>query len=492
VSYGAFACGAATASFRDPAGRLFSIDDRVLRLVNRSGVADMRGALQSATIQRFIAQRHVVGTQPIPLAEARVLLQRNSVNCSAYGTDFEMAVEHERVSFPSFPFEWTPEMLWEAGKLTLDLLEGLLDDHFGLKDATPYNILFRGPEPLFVDVLSFERRDPRDATWLAYAQFVRTFVLPLLVNKHFGVPLSRIFLANRDGLEPEEVYRLCGALRRFTPPFLTVVSIPKWLGASRGLAGAGLYETKLLASAEQATFILRSLFGHVRRMLARVAPRAGKGSVWSEYMPNLSHYTEEQFAAKQSFVDRVVGEQCPRRVLDVGCNTGLFSIVAARKGAEVVAIDSDPVVIGNLWRTARRERLDILPLVVDFTRPSPGVGWRNGECQAFLQRAGGAFDAVLMLAVIHHMLVTERVPLPDIVDLVAELTTDCAVAEFIAPDDPMFRRLTRGRDALFTNLTAESFERAWQRRFTIMGSDDMRCTTRRLYVLRKVRGAASA
>ena len=75
-------------------------------------------------------------------------------------------------------------------RLTLRLALDLLPEGFGLKDATPYNVLFRGPDPVFVDALSIERRDAGDPTWLAYAQFVRTFVLPLVANRRFGLPLD--------------------------------------------------------------------------------------------------------------------------------------------------------------------------------------------------------------------------------------------------------------------------------------------------------------
>src|SRR5205814_3890270 len=137
--------------------------------------------------------------------------------------------------------------------------------------------------------------------------------------------------------------------------------------------------------------------------------------------------------------------------------TGHFSAIAARAGASVVAIDYDPVVSGDVWRNARKERLDILPLTVNLTRPTPGLGWLNQECPSFLDRARGAFDAVLMLAVLHHMLVSERIPLDEIIDLAAELTTDSVIIEFIGTDDAMFRRLTRGRDELHRDLTTETF-----------------------------------
>jgi hypothetical protein len=176
--------------------------------------------------------------------------------------------------------------------------------------------------------------------------------------------------------------------------------------------------------------------------------------------------------------------------LSAGCptaNTGLFSLIAARNGASVVALDYDPVVVGEVWRQAQAARLPVLPLVVDLTRPTPGMGWRNRECTGFLERARGHFDAVLMLAVIHHMLVTERVPLVEILDLAADLTRDIVVIEFVAPDDTMFRRLTRGREELHKDLTPAVFEAGCRRHFDIVRVQHLEGTRRWLYLLRKTR-----
>jgi hypothetical protein len=120
-------------------------------------------------------------------------------------------------------------MLESAAALTLDLAEQVLSNGWGLKDATPYNILFQGPRPVFVDVLSFERRDPGDALWSAYAQFVRAFLLPLMANRYSLACLDQIWLAGRDGLEPEQVYRAL-SWRRSEPPI-------HWPRSSKAFAG---------------------------------------------------------------------------------------------------------------------------------------------------------------------------------------------------------------------------------------------------------------
>src|SRR5882672_6357748 len=170
-----------TISFRDPDGRLLIIDDRVLRLVTKTGAANLNTFLDSAIAKQFVAAGQLARTG-LPDADGIKLLSEYLQRESGKDEAPEVVFEHERITFPSFPYEWAPEMLYRAGCLTLDLAESALTEGFGLKDATPYNVLFRGPEPVFVDLLSFERREARDPAWTPYAQFLRTFALPLAVH----------------------------------------------------------------------------------------------------------------------------------------------------------------------------------------------------------------------------------------------------------------------------------------------------------------------
>jgi SAM-dependent methyltransferase len=474
------------ASFRDPSGAVFQWDSRILRAVNSSGVEDARAFLACPSGKLAVERANVVDTRFLPETEMRSLLARPEVRAVFDRMSASVLIEHERIVFPSFPYEWIPEMLHAAGELTLDLAESLLSDGIGLKDATPYNVLFRGPKPVFIDVLSFEQRRAGDPTWLPYAQFVRTFLLPLLVHNRLGLSIDQTLTTHRDGLEPEEVYRWLGLLQRLRPPFLSLVSIPTWLSAHQKHPGAdSIYRQKTLDDPAKADYILRSLLRALRRSLKRLEPTSGRRSTWLDYMSSNLNYSTDHFAAKERFVSEALAQFAPKRVLDVGCNTGHFSRIAAKSGASVVAIDYDPVVLGDIWRQARAEKLDILPLAVNLARPTPSTGWRNREWPSFLERARGSFDAVLMLAVIHHLLVTERVPLSDTLKLAAELTNDLLVVEFISPEDTMFRRLVRGREALHQGLTHEAFERYCEPHFEIVRSQHLEGATRRLYALKK-------
>ena len=72
--------------------------------------------------------------------------------------------------------------------------------------------------------------------------------------------------------------------------------------------------------------------------------------------------------------------------------------------------------------------------------------------------------------------------------MTAELTTDIAVVEFVGPQDPMFRRIARGRDPLFADFSVSSFEAECRRHFRIIGSRRLANGNRGLYLLRKEKG----
>ncbi len=469
-------------SFRDPAGRLVARDDgRIVRAITDARAAvDLVALLATPFARAAIEAGRLVRTRVAP--DDLVPALAPTADAHAH-----LVLEHERVDFVSYPYEWPPEMLFAAARLTLELAEGALAEGFGLKDATPYNVLFAGARPVFVDVSSFERRDAHDPMWLAEAQFARGFLLPLLAARRLGLPLSRSLTTTREGLAPEEVARLAGPFRRLVPPFLGLAAAPSWLGGAATAATTATATAspapRRLQNPAQARFVIEALFRRAGRTLARLRPPADKASAWSRY--DEDDAADLGRAAKRRFVAETLAELRPARVLDLGCNVGRHAILAARAGAQVVAVDADPDVVGVLHGAAADAGHSILPLVIDIARPSPALGWRNREHAGFLERARGRFDLVLALALVHHLLVTERAPLAEIVALLADLTRRFAVVEWVNPEDARFRELARGRDALHAGQDATAFEAACGAAFTIVRRAPLPGGTRVVYLLEK-------
>ena len=431
----------------------------------------------------MISAKRLITSLELAPREEEALEPRTRTIFDSFGAG-GLLLEHDRVWFPSYPAEWPAEMLYAAGQLTIDLAEATLAEGYGLKDATPHNVLFRGPDPVFIDLLSFDRRAPGDATWLPYAQFMRMFVLPLLLHREFGAKTGELLAVRTHGVEPEEVYARCSRAQRLLPRFLASVTLPTWL-ARRHRQPAKPKANGGHLDAEKAHFILAAQIRGLRRTLEKVEPRSDLGkSVWSNYA-STSSYSDTEMEQKRQCVGRWLKDCDAKAVLDLGCNTGSFSVIAAELGVQIVAVDSDPVVVGRLWRYASSEKLNILPLVVNIAAPTPRTGWRNSECPSFLDRAAGRFDTVMMLALIHHLLITERIPLAELFELAADLTSQNLIIEYIDPKDPMFQALLRGRDALHATFGAELFETICQKRFTILQKQPVKGSLRTLYLLQK-------
>ena len=260
-------------SFRDPSARVVVTSGRVLRVATGPEGQSIKEFLESRLAEALEAEGKLVHTRLCDRADAGSLVW-----------------EHERVPFPSYPYEWPPEMLHSAAELTVELARRALPEGYGLKDATPCNVLFRGPRPVFVDVASFERRDLRDPVWLAYAQFVRTFLLPLAADKYLGITPADVFINHRDGLSPEAVHAMLPAARKLHPFFLEWVTLPALISRTGAARSGGIYRPRRSTDSEQARFTLEVHLKRFERALRRVAPDSGRKSAWSDYPATAAHY----------------------------------------------------------------------------------------------------------------------------------------------------------------------------------------------------------
>jgi SAM-dependent methyltransferase len=444
-------------TFRDPAGQLLLEEDCALRRVRPAAVEEALSFLRSPLRLELERDGDLIASE---IVETDSIAGAGSIPQAAAG---ELWLRHPRIDPISYPWEWTRAQWRAASELTLRIAGKAIAAGWMLKDATPLNVLFSGPRPVFVDVLSFEKRDPHSTVWLAYGQFVRTFLLPLAAAKYLGWPLEAT-LFRRDGYEPATLYRALPAWRRLTPALLDVVTLATLFEGKSGKAGKPQSRPSA-ADPELAAHILRKRLARLGRQIRAVACDAGK-SEWSRYEQSASHYQPADVERKKQFVSGVLSRCRPARVLDVGANTGTYSLLAAEAGAEVVSLDSDPAALETLWHAAFERRKPITALVANIARPTPAAGWKNREQLALLDRLSsqdriaGKFDLVLLLAVIHHLLLREQVPLAHIAELCAGLTRRWLVVEWVPPSDPMFQEWLRGRDDLYGHLTERDLNQA--------------------------------
>lgn len=438
-------------SFRDPSGFVVSWKDRVFRAVSTRTLEELRSLRDDGLLPRWEGDGLVVPTR----------LTVEPQEMSELGAAFPEAaafVEHERLDLVTYPYEWSFSMLCDAALLHLRLQSELLGTRRTLKDASAYNVQFSHARPVFIDLASIERSQA-PAVWDGYSQFCSMFLFPLLLSAHGRMDRRAYFAFHPNGLDAEEAVRALGWARALAPANFVDVFLQRMLQARFDEAPPerlGRPSPERLQDPAPQMFNLRRL---TRRIRGLRDARAKELSRWFLYQPS---YTEEAEARKAAFVAEALAGERARVVVDLGCNKGRYSIVAARTARTVVAVDSDESCVDHLYGAAREGRLPILPMWMDIACPSPGLGLGNEERRPFLGRVGA--DAALALALTHHLLVSTGAPIETVAEHLFRFTTRLLVVEYVSPKDPLFRRIAGLRPDLWSNLTPEAFVRAFERK----------------------------
>ena len=453
-------------TFRDPAGCVEIKPDAVYRKIPSPFDAEILEFLALPLASELVASGRLVASE----------IMADSSNS---GT---LTLRHPRIAFQSYPWEWAPALWLAAAELTLNLCSDLVRQGWLLKDATPLNVLFQGIKPIFVDVLSIERAATDQPLWYPYGQFVRTFLLPMLAYSRLGWPLQAT-LTRRDGYEPEEIYAALSWSARIRQPALSAVTLPSLLANNKKLSASGI-ASRSVKDPEVTKHILLKTLKNLLAHMRKVTP-AYKASTWTDYAETATHYSDQDHSSKRSFVTEALRASHPARVLDVGCNTGVYSMLAADAGAEVVSIDTDLQTVDRLCAKLKGSDRNILPLCVDLAHPTPSVGWENRENASFLSRCCGHFDTVMMLAVLHHVLLRGQIPLDNIATLCSSLTTQNLIIEWVPPTDSKFQELVRGRDSIYAHITEAAFREAFAVHFTFLGESALQNGRILLHLLKK-------
>ncbi|MFN2389736.1 MAG: SAM-dependent methyltransferase [Actinomycetota bacterium] len=449
-------------SFRDPSGVVFRRDGILYRQVNAVHAPHYDRLGESGLYDALV--------------KARLLVPHEEVGLSlALTSDAYKVIRPEPIGFVSYPYEWAFSQLKEAALATLKVQRLALDHGMSLRDASAYNVQFRGPDPVLIDTLSFEVLRAGEP-WVAYRQFCQHLLAPLALMGYGDLRLGRLAALHIDGIPLDLAARLLPARARLRVGmlvhiFLHARSQRRHQDDDAAIRpGAGRFTRRafegLIGSLEKAVTGMR---------LGRAARH------WVEYYARASHYSTRAMESKKALVERYIEELAPASVWDLGSNTGLFGRLAADRGIPAVCLEMDAACVEESYRRARAGREEhLLPLVVDLVNPSPALGWANEERMTIAER--GPADLVLALALVHHLAIGNNVPLARVAGFLARLGPRLLI-EFVPKEDEMVRRLLHNREDVFPDYTQDGFERAFKSSFDIAAVEPIEDSGRVLYLL---------
>lgn len=364
----------------------------------------------------------------------------------------EKVIVSPRIAFVTYPHEWCNAQFIDAAELTLTLSEAALQTGHELKDASAWNVIFNGCKPMFCDHLSFQ--EISDEPWWAFGQFIRHFILPLCLTKYRRLNARETIAISRDGMNPEMARNLMGVRRfatRYWPLMLATRSSP-------------ISDKKKVARSKSTS--RKNLYSATRWFLNGVRNLRQPRSTWLNYTAQRSHYTNLASAAKYKAVQAWLIALAPPWVIDLGCNTGEFSKLAASAGSKVVAIDMDHESIQDLYLTNQGEQ--IYPVFANLDDLSGGRGWGGAEFPGLITRLEGHSDLLMMLAVVHHLAISSAIPYGEIAAIAARLTTRYLVVELLDSSDPLVQQLASQRNRLPSEFSITAQREAFDLYFDLL------------------------
>ncbi len=371
-------------------------------------------------------------------------------------------LEHDRIPYVSYPYEWGFNQLKSAALLHLDLQLQLLEEDVVLSDATAYNVQFVGSRPIFIDMLSF-RPYRQGEYWGAHRQFCEQFLNPLLLRSVLGVPHNPWFRGSLEGIPTAELSRLLPLLKRYSWNIFSQVVLPAKLqrraldapekaieraGSNRGLSRAGY----------------KGMLEQLRRWIARLHPADTGSTIWGDYAQT-NTYSDHEADEKRRIIRDFASTVRPSRLVDLGCNTGEYSVAALEGGADyVVGFDFDQRAVDLAYSRASSRGLNFLPLWLDAANPSPDQGWRQRERAGFSSRTKA--DALIALAFEHHLAIGRNVPLPQVLDWLLAIAP-VGIIEFVPKSDETIQKMLALREDIFADYSEPLFQSVLSQRARI-------------------------
>ena len=451
------------ASFRDPNGFIFIRGGKLYRQVNQSYASEYASLMESGLYTK--------------LTKAGLLVEHAETKVTPAEPSLAFKViQPENVSFISYPYEWPFSLLKEAALKTLAIQRHALKAGMTLKDASAYNMQFFWGKVVLIDTLSFDMYHEGEP-WVAYRQFCQHFLAPLALMSYTDVRLNQLLKIYIDGIPLDLASSLLPFRTRLDFGLITHLHIHARL--QKG--GTSQTSQRRISSGKMTKQAMLGLIDSLEKTVKKLKWTPA-GTEWGDYY-NITNYSEAGFQHKQKLVSEWISQVEPSLVWDLGANDGTFSRLASERGILTVAFDVDPAAVEQNYRQveAKKER-NIIPLLLDLTNPSPAIGWHNREREALLDRAPA--DMLLALALVHHLAISNNVPLPHLADFFADMGK-WLVIEFVPKFDSQVQKLLANRKDIFSAYTRESFEEAFQRCFSIRESVAVEDSERCLYLMEK-------
>lgn len=446
------------ASYKDKDSQILVINNKIYREIKKSYENNYKMLMKSGLYEELTQKGHLIKHYETTKSETNKRL-----------------IKPEEI-FISYPYEWCFSQLKDAALLTLEIQKTALKYNMSLKDANCYNVQFHNGKPIFIDTASFEKYE-EGTIWQAYKQFCMNFIAPLALMAYKNSCLVCLLKTYINGID----LNLASSLL----PLKSIFNINILLHIHQHAKIQKKYENNnkkinIQYSKLQMVILIDNLIKTIKSI--KMKP---KYSCWKDYYKK-TNYTDNSFHQKISIINEYKAELQPHSLVDIGANNGFFSRLFKNICKQIICIDSDYNAIEkNYNETKNAKENNIYPLVIDFTNPTPNLGWNNEERFSFYDRIKN-IDMVMALAIIHHLAISNNIPLYNIAKTFSK-TGKYLIIEFIEKEDSQIQKLLKNRQDIFDDYTKENFEKTFSEFYEIKRKNPIPDTFRTLYLMQRIK-----
>lgn len=448
-----------SASFRDRSGYVFSCEGKIYRWISPDYLPQYQHLMDSGLYRALV--------------DRRLLVAHKEVELEGFDAGGGIVIQPKRIPFISYPYEWCFEQYQDAALTTMDIQNIALEYGMVLKDASAYNIQFLMGYAVLIDTLSFDFYQ-EGSPWGAYGQYCRHFLAPLMLMSNVDFRLGHLMQSFIDGIPLDLASKLMKGGGMVAQ--MHIHAHAKSVARHNDDGKKGTVKQAIMKKSTLVAFC-----DSLRKDTAKLQPLKTV-TEWGDYYSN-TNYSDMATISKETIVrDMLSGIGNLNNVWDFGANDGRFSRIANELDAHVIAFDIDENAVAINWKEVKLSHRKMLPLILDLSAPSPAIGFANEERKNINDRQKP--DCIMMLAVIHHMAISNNLPFEKIAAWIAKLT-DNLIIEFVPKADSQIQVLLATRKDIFSDYDCNHFEIAFGHFFKLKKKVPVEGSKRIMYLWKK-------
>jgi len=411
----------------DAKGFVFHYDGRIFRAINKSAVEEVLYLFNSGAVDELYKEELIPKTV---ISDLKL-------------EGYELILEHKKIDVVIYPTEWSFSMLKDAAVLVLKVNKILLKYDFITSDAHGYNVLFDHSMAKYIDFGSFSRKTTKKY-WSGKDNFREFYLFALYIWSKGNSFLAR-HLLNNDGKyvnkRDYEFFNYRYSLSRF----LSQKILEKYffyLRALRNLQKLNVDKILIVKKEKLKRRILKFLmilskwglipnnhvnFNRLERRIKRIK-NPPVSTEWGEYHTNLLGEDLFEKDARFGIINNYVQKYNIKRIFEIAGNQGLLSEELSKYVDTVICSDYDEVAVDLMYKRAKKNQTRIFPVLMDFLSP---VYLSLYYSESYSAKKRFKSEAVLALALTHHLILTRKTPIDNIFEALSLYTDKYLFVEFM-------------------------------------------------------------